>query len=92
MGRSKQKEAWAIRYWRWRPDVNREDGTADLVDQQQEVWRRFPSEAMARAMGPRIVSRDPDVTSPGLFDLMRGTPDRHSMDGWDWQITEEVRP
>lgn len=86
------REAWAIRFWRWRTGAVRDDGTADLVDQQEQVWRRFPTEAMARAMGPRIVAAEPNATSPGLFDLMRGTPDRFSADGWDWQVAEEVRP
>lgn len=83
---------WVVRFWRWRPGVDRHDETADLADQQEEVWRRFPTEAMARAMGPRVVAAEPNATSPGLFDVMRGTPDRFSADGWSWEIAEEIRP
>jgi len=84
--------AWAVRFWRWVSADARADETGDLGQQQREVFRRFPSEAMARAMGPRLVAKEPMATSPGLFDLMRGTPDRHSMDGWSWEIAEEIRP
>lgn len=89
MGREKQ--AWAVRCWYWKSEAAKGEEDADLLDVQVEQWRRVPSKAMAHHWGKKMAAH-PLATSPGLYDVMRGTPDRYSMDGWNWTVDEEVRP
>lgn len=88
----KRTEAWAVRFWRWNSEAARSDENGDLASQQHEVFQEYPSRAMALAAGPGLVAAERLATSPGLFDLMRGTPDRFSPDGWQWDVAEEIRP
>lgn len=87
----KTKEAWAVRCWHWRSIEDRDDELGELGDQQVEQWRRVPSKAMAHHWG-KIMASHPLATSPGFYDVMRGTPDEFSMDGYEWAVDEEVRP
>jgi hypothetical protein len=88
---TKAKEAWAVRCWHWKSTDAKYEENADLLDVQEEQWRRVPSKAMAHHWGKKLAAH-PFATSPGLYDVMRGTPDPHSMDGYDWAVYEEVRP
>lgn len=85
------KCAWAVRCWHWTSSAASRAEDADLLDVQTEQWRRVPSKALAHAWGKKMAAH-PLATSPGLYDVMRGTPDRLSVDGYDWVVDEEVRP
>lgn len=82
---AKQREAWGFRYWQWPEPLPKEPSPDDA----HEVFRRCPTRAMARALG-RKAAADPRNTSPGTYYLMRGIPDRYSMDGYDWAEEEQI--
>lgn len=84
------REAWAVRYWRWNDGVDRSED-ADPDTQSTEIFRRYPTRAMAVKCGAKLAA-DPNNMSPGMFDVMHGTPDEFSQDGWSWAVDEEVRP
>lgn len=88
---SRKGDAWAVRCWHWKSSEARHEEDADLLDVQEEQWRRVPSEALAHHWGKKLAAH-PLATSPGLYDVMRGTPDRVSADGYDWAVVDEVRP
>lgn len=82
--------SWAARCWHWKPGVDR-DADEDVLHQQDEQWRDATSEANAHAAGQRL-ARHALATSPGLFDVMRGVPDRREVGGVRWTVHAEVRP
>lgn len=88
---TKTKEAWAVRCWHWKSEAAKYEEDADLLDVQEEQWRRVPSKAMAHCWGKKMAAH-PFATSPGLYDVLQGTPNRFSADGYEWAVVEEVRP
>lgn len=82
-------DAWAVRCWYWKPGADR-DADVDPLDVQEQQFRRCPK-SMVHAIGQKMAA-DPRATSPGMYDVMHGTPDDFSGDGYDWQVHEEVRP
>jgi hypothetical protein len=86
MSKQAKAEAWAIRFQVWKPTVDRY-ADQDPATQQDEVFQRAPTLPLALALGRKLAAQE-DNTSPGHFDLMRGTPDPHGLSGWDWSVAE----
>lgn len=86
-----EKVRWAARCWHWRSEEAKHDEDGDLAYQQVEQWREAPNRALAHHAGKRL-SAHPLAASPGLYDVMRGVPDRHEIDGVRWEVEEEECP
>lgn len=86
-----EKVRWAARCWHWRSEEAKHDEDGDLAVQQVEQWRDAPNKGLAHHAGRRLAAH-PLATSPGLYDVMRGTPSAKARGEWDWEVYEEVRP
>lgn len=86
-----KKERWAARCWHWRSEADKQDECGDLAYQQVEQWRDAPNKGLAHHEGKRLAAH-PMATSPGLYDVMRGTPSTEIPGEWDWEVYEGVRP
>lgn len=87
---NKRNVKWAVRCWYWKAGA---DTSADVdpAHIQEQKFRRVPNEGLADAWG-RKMAVHPLVTSPGLYDVMRGYPDAQEWGGIRWEVYREVRP
>lgn len=86
-----KKTRWAARCWHWNSEEARAEEDGDLAVQQVEQFREAPNKALAHRAGKRLAAHAL-ATSPGLYDIMIGVPDRHELDGVRWEVHEEIRP
>lgn len=85
------KTRWAARCWYWNSEAARAEEDGDLAAQQTEQFREAPNKGLAHHAGKRLAAHLL-ATTPGLYDVMRGVPDRYEIDGVRWEVVEEVRP